>query len=126
MSLTVCALIACALIVLIRQTRPDIALLLAAVCGVVMCAYAVTLALPVIEKIREYASLAGTDSELVGAIIKSVGVCFIAQTGADLCRDAGQTSLATRVESFGKLTVLGLSLPLFGRLLELTFGILKE
>ncbi len=53
-----------------------------------------------------------------GILLKTLGICYICQFAGDLCRDAGETALAGYVELAGKITVVGLSLPLITKVVE--------
>ena len=48
------------------------------------------------------------------------------QTAADVCRDAGQTALAGKLELGGRLALLIVALPLFRRLLDLAMEIIGK
>ena len=49
---------------------------------------------------------------------KALGICVVTGFIADLCRDAGQSALASRAELAGRCAVFILSLPLLNSLLE--------
>ncbi|MFR5069076.1 MAG: SpoIIIAC/SpoIIIAD family protein [Eubacteriales bacterium] len=44
---------------------------------------------------------------------QNIGHLFLAQFAADACRDAGESSLASKVELAGKVAVILMALPLF-------------
>ena len=50
-------------------------------------------------------------------LMKALGIGVICQFTAELCRDAGESVLASRVEFFGKIEILLLSIPLLQKLL---------
>ncbi len=58
-------------------------------------------------------------------VLKALGVAFIAQTGADTCRDCGENALAAKVELAGKCAILVIALPLMQELLSLVTGLLN-
>lgn len=51
-------------------------------------------------------------------ILKALGIAFVAEIAAGVCRDGGEGGLATWVETAGKLAILLLSLPLIEEILE--------
>ena len=55
----------------------------------------------------------GVSGEYTIILIKTLGTCFLAQFAADACRDAGESSLASKVELAGKVAVILMALPLF-------------
>ena len=54
----------------------------------------------------------------------SLGICLITQFTCDSCRDAGENSLASKVELVGKLAVLGCALPLFENIISCALGLM--
>ncbi len=57
-------------------------------------------------------------------IIKCVGVCYITQICSDICRDFNQSGIASKIELFGKVSVLVISMPVFIRIFELIEGLI--
>lgn len=51
-------------------------------------------------------------------LIKIIGITYLAEFSADLCKDAGANTLASQVEMFGKLSILVLCMPIMSSLLE--------
>ena len=54
-------------------------------------------------------------------LIKVLGVGYLTQFAVTLCKDAGESAIAAKVELAGKVAVLLLSLPVFEYVLDL-FG----
>lgn len=52
-------------------------------------------------------------------LLKILGITYICDLTAGICRDAGNSSIAHQMQMFGKLLVLSLSLPLITSLFEL-------
>ncbi len=52
------------------------------------------------------------------ALLKVIGITFITECTAALCRDAGEGALAQNLEMAGKLIILGISLPLITSFFE--------
>lgn len=72
----------------------------------------------------EFAQKTGLDGAYIGALLRVVAVTFLAECGAALCRDAGESALATNLEIAGKLIILGLSAPIISSLFETVIGVL--
>lgn len=66
------------------------------------------------------------DSVYVGVLVKMLGIAYMVQFCAGLCRDAGYGGLASQIEIFGKLTILVMGLPVVSALLEAIRGFLYE
>ncbi len=55
-----------------------------------------------------------------GVIYKTLGVSMIVQTTSDICKDAGESALASKVELIGKCEIMILCIPLIQKILEIT------
>lgn len=67
-----------------------------------------------IETIRQYLTVNGA---YIGIILKVVGIAYISEFSANLCKDAGYGGIASQIEMFGKLSILVMSLPILTTLL---------
>ena len=103
---------------LLKRGQKEFALLfsLAAAVLVFMCI------LPQITQLTEtfaqWAELSGMP-EVFGVLLKALGIVLIGRITVDLCKDAGESALASGVELAVKTAVLLTALPLLNRLLLL-------
>jgi stage III sporulation protein AD len=57
-------------------------------------------------------------------MLKALGMALISKLCADVCRDTGESALASGVESVGKIAIFALAVPTFVKILELVFEML--
>ena len=57
------------------------------------------------------------DQEYFYTLIKMVGITYIGQFSAGICKDAGYQTIASQIEIFAKLTILTFSMPVLEALL---------
>ena len=126
LSFTGIALVMCVMIITVGQLRPELSLLLTIACGVVLTMFLLGFVSPLIDEISSLTAAGGIDSELLGIVLKSFGICVAVQTAADVCRDAGQTALAGKLELGGRLALLIVALPLFRKLFDLAVEIIGK
>lgn len=58
------------------------------------------------------------------SLLKIVGITYIADFSANLCRDAGYSAIAGQIEFFGKISILTISAPVVLALLDTISGFL--
>ena len=58
------------------------------------------------------------DGETWGLLLRALGIAFITETAASICRDSGEGTLAGWVELAGKLEILILSFPLIRTVMD--------
>lgn len=71
--------------------------------------------LNMIKKIQGYIKI---DSMYFSILIKIIGITYIAEFSANLCKDAGYGAMASQIEIFGKLSILVISMPVLLALLD--------
>ena len=86
------------------------------------------LLLPVLEEV--VTSLGGMmdvgDAEpYVRVMLRALGISLLCRISADVCRDAGESGLASGVEMAGRLLILLLCIPLIGEILSLATRLLE-
>ncbi len=67
-----------------------------------------------IEHLRQYVTI---NSTYIGIVLKVVGIAYISEFSANLCKDAGYSGIASQIEMFGKLSILVMSMPVLTTLL---------
>lgn len=119
------AIIAAAISVLLKQYKPEYSVIINLGAGIVIFMLVVTAAAPIISQVQELIESTNLPSEYIVILFKCLGICFITQLAADVCRDSGAGSIATKVETAGKIAVLLQSLPLFKQILEVAKNLIS-
>lgn len=117
--------IAAALSLLIKQHRPELAIaipILASVIILSMCAPYLGAAIKMLEDI---ADKAGIEFSHMRTVIKITGVAYICQFASDICKDAGEGAISSKIELGGKIVIITLSMPIIYNLLELVGNIIN-
>ena len=112
------ALIGTILSLLLRQYKPEYAVLAGLATTLLMLALALHWLEPVLERVRLLFEQTGLPAEDRAIVLRALGICLLAQFAVDLCRDAGENAIASKVELAAKLAVVWTALPLFDRLLS--------
>ena len=60
----------------------------------------------------------------INILLKVFGISLTIETVSDICRDQGETSIASKVELAGKAEILILCIPLIQRVLEIIKGLM--
>jgi len=113
------ALLAAVLLSLLRRERPEIAVQLGLVVGVVILLFVLPIVGRVVASFRDLSLRADVEFQYMSLILKVIGIAYIAEFGAQVCRDAGEGAVAAKVELAGKALVLLLALPIVYAILDL-------
>ena len=113
------AIVSCVLIVVVKEYRPEFALIITIVAGVVVLPLILTRFSAVLTELKTISQKAGIKTEYMVIMLKGLGICYLTQFSSDMCRDFGQTSLASKIELSGKITLAALSIPLLLSIVEI-------
>jgi stage III sporulation protein AD len=110
--------------ILLRQTKPEIAVVVG-ICGTVVLLFMVLSGLSnIIGVINSIANKTGIKSEILGSILKIIGIGYLCEIGAGICKDTGSNSVADMVILAGKIMILVVAVPIIQGLVEIVLGIL--
>ncbi len=71
----------------------------------------------IIESVRAIGRYLPIEQSYIGTLVKMLGITYIAEFSSGICKDAGYQTIAVQIETFGKLAVLVLSMPVLMALL---------
>ncbi|HLS88054.1 MAG TPA: stage III sporulation protein AD [Sphingobacteriaceae bacterium] len=112
------ALLGLLLSVLLRRERPEMAVLLSIGLGVVVLAALLRQIGSLLDLITGLVARAQLDLRYAGSLTRIIGIAYLTEFGAQVCRDAGEGNLAGKVELAGKISILVLAVPIVLAVLE--------
>ena len=117
-SAKICAIgIMCAIVcVLIKHYRSEFSM--PARLGSVILIFGILIGMlsPIFTYLKELMGVS-ISSEYSAIIIKAVGISYLTQISSELCRECGEGSIATGIETVGKIEMIVLSFPLINKIL---------
>lgn len=119
-------LVAAAAAVLLKQYKPEYAMLVSLAAAALIFGWILVDLIPAFSVMRELMERAALSSEVVKILIKVLGVCCLCELAGQVCREAGQLAIASKIDLAGKVTILLLALPLFRELLELSLSLMDR
>lgn len=111
-------ILAVSIILVIKEQRKEIAIMLSIVAGVGLLIFTITQLSSIVELIDELVSNSGMNTEFLTIILKVIGISYIVEFGKNICMDAGESAIANKLEIAGKVVILTLSIPLIGALMN--------
>ncbi len=118
------ALIGVILVVVLRRTNPEIAIQLSLIIGVIIFMMLVGSIGKVVATLQNLANRGGVNFLYLDTVLKVVGVAYLAEFGAQVCRDAGEGAIATKVEMAGKVLIMVMAVPIILAILEILLKLL--
>lgn len=112
-------IIAVVLSSMLKAQRPEIALQVSIVTGILIFVIIIVKLSAVINFLQTFSKRADIDGTYITILLKIVGIAYIAEFGAEVCKDAGESSVASKIELAGKVTIVILAVPIISSLLDL-------
>jgi len=109
---------------LIKKSNPEIALLLAIAAVISLLVMSAEIISKVKESIVAAVGVSNISPAVITPVLKCVGIGIISRIATDICKDAGQSSIASAVELVGVASALYISMPLMRSLLQVIGGLL--
>ena len=107
-SISICSLV---LIILLRKINNDHAFFVSCIVGTGICVFSLGILFPVFEYVKQLGNSPETGN-MCTIMFKSAGICLLCSFACELCRDANESSLASKIEFAAKCTLITYCLPL--------------
>jgi len=112
------ALIVTVISVVLKQIRPEIALQLTILASASIFIMVMSKIKVIVDLLQNLADQANISSYYLLIVLKIVGVAYLAEFGAQICRDAGEGALASKIELAAKVGVIVLAIPIIVAITE--------
>lgn len=117
-------LIATILILVVKEQKPIFAFLLAVAASITIFLFLIGKIGNVIRMLEQLAESSGVQLIYLKTVLKIIGISYIAEMGAQVVRDAGQESIAAKIEMAGKVLILVLAVPIISIIIETVLKLL--
>ncbi|MBQ4250233.1 MAG: hypothetical protein II705_09385 [Clostridia bacterium] len=99
--------------VVLKQYRGEYQVMIALSCGVLLFFLSLDYMSDVFSQLQSLAARFNVNRDFFSVMIKAVAVACLCEIGVNLCKDAGESAIGSKLEFAGKLVILALSLPVF-------------
>ena len=107
-----------------RQQRPEYTLLIGFALSVLVFSYVLGLTGQLLEEFAGLQQYLGDAKGYLGILMKVVGITYLCEFSAGICKDARFAAVSDQIEILGKLSVLFAGLPILLTVIRQIYGIL--
>lgn len=118
-------IIAVSIIVVLKDQRPEIAILLSVATSIILLIYIINYLSEIVISFTNIVDKTGVDFSLFSSIVKIIGVGYITEFASNIASDAGSKSIANKILFGGKVMIMVLALPIVDSIIDIIIGILK-
>ncbi len=113
------------LVLAIKEKSPEFALGTGLITGVIILVAIITRFDGIFDFLNKYLLIDGMNSNYIKILLKILGIAYVTQFGAEVCKDAGSTTIASKIELAGKVIIMSYGIPIIVSLLDMVKGILR-
>lgn len=117
-------IVAAVIIIILKAQKPEIAILVSIVTGILIFMLLASKLSAAIDFLNSYADRADIKPVYFTTILKITGIAYIAEFGSEVCKDAGESAIASKIELAGKVSIVVLAIPIITSLLDLIIEIM--
>lgn len=108
----------------LKKEKPEYGMLLGLSICLLVFLFLITKIQVVLDFAERLEALAAVDGNYISMILKMIGIAYAAEFAVNVCRDAGYSAVGSQIETFAKISILVVSLPLLLTFLETIGSIL--
>ena len=117
-------LIALIIIIILKQYKPEFSVYVSIIAGVVILAMVMGKLTSVINILSNLSNKTWSGSEFLKILLKITGISILTEFAVSICKDSGETAIASKIDLGGKIIIISISIPIITALLELIIQIL--
>ena len=117
-------LTALVLIIILRQYKPEFAIYISMIAGILILTFSLSQITGVINLIKDIAHRANINSQFLLIILKITGIAMLTEFAVSICQDSGENAIANKIDIGGKVIMITISLPIISSLLETILKVL--
>ena len=111
----ICAVLSLA----VRSWRPEFSISISAASGLVLFAMVYSQLEGIISGVSGLFQKSGSAGVYFPVLLKVIGIAYLTDFSAQVCRDAGENGIASKVEMAGKIFIFYAALPVFTSLIRM-------
>ena len=118
------ALIGLIIIILLKQYKPEFAIYISLLIGVLILLLVIDELKGIISLLQSLTNKVSINSTFITLLIKITGIAFLSEFAVSVCKDSGESAIASKIEIGSKIIIISMSIPIISSLLEIILKIL--
>ena len=106
------AFMALFIVLIFKGKRDDLAIQISIAAGIIIFLFMISKLTIIMGFLQTLANKASIDVVYLNTVFKILGIAYLASFCSEICKDAGESSIASKVEFAGKILILVLAIPI--------------
>ena len=116
--------IALILIIIMKQYKPEFMMYISIIAGAIIIILSMGRISGIINLLTTFSRKAGINAEYLKILLKITGIAILTEFAVSICKDSGESAIASKIDFGGKIIVISISIPIISALLELILKIM--
>lgn len=117
-------LIALVVIIIVKQYKPEFAIYVSLAAGILILSITFSTISQIINVIQGFSQKVSISNTFIVILLKITGIAILAEFATSICKDAGETAIATKIDIGSKVMIIATSIPIISSLLEVILKVL--
>ncbi len=117
-------LIALVMIMTMKQYKPEFTMYISILAGILILCLILPKIQGIIQLLQNVSQKASVNNQFLVLLLKMTAITFLTEFAVTVCKDAGESAIASKVELGGKVIIIAMSIPIISSLLEMILKIL--
>lgn len=117
-------LIALIIIIILKQYKPEFVIYVSLIAGAMILFLVMNNISGIITMLTNLSNKVSVNGQFLELLIKITGIAFLTEFAVSICKDSGETAIASKVDLGGKVIIISMSIPIISSLLESVLKIL--
>lgn len=116
--LVLVSMVASLLYIILKDIQPTFAFLILLLTSILIILVVIRQIQTIIQLLQSIGERASIDSTYIHTILKIIGIAYVTELGANITKDAGLASVASKLELAGKIFILLLAIPIITAVID--------
>ena len=112
-------LISLIIAITVKQYKPEFAIYISIMAGILIFALAFDKLAEIVRLLTNLANKTSVNNKFINLLIKITGIAILTEFAVSLCKDAGESSVGSKVELAGKVVIFYIAMPVLTAILQL-------
>ena len=117
-------LISLIIIIILKQYKPDFAIYISILAGAIILLLVMDKLSNIVSLLSNIQNKANMNNQFLIILFKITGIALLTEYASSICKDAGETAIATKIDLGAKVLIIAISIPIIQALLELIIKIM--
>ena len=110
---------------IIKKDKPEFAVLIIMLVSFFIAIRILTVLGNAVEELESWESILGGNIAYISLLLKIIGITYVCDFAANLCKDSGYAALSNHIELFGKVAIMVAGFPIIRIMIDMLEGMMR-